>query len=261
MVRQLNHYPPNPAYGTGTFRRRIVLVRNGQRLTASLLDDFHEMEVDLTLGGDTIVDVAAHMERFPRTTCPGAVSTLLAALRGRRIDDRSAQIRGVDRGEQCTHLIDLAAVALSWGDTDGTRQVIEVALTDRDAQNRQSMQITVDGALALACEFQDETVIAPEAYRGRKLFGGFARWVDETFTPAEGRLWLIAQISVFVATGRVYIVDGPNPRRSTNEPHRRGACFTYSGAAFDVACDNIGYVRDMSSGLPPLSDADGMRKT
>ena len=229
-----------------------MLERKGDRLSAALLDDFHTMDIALTLAGDTIVEVAAHMDRFPRTTCPGAVGTLQAALRGRRIDDRSAQIRGVDRGEQCTHLIDLAAVALSWGGRDGATQIIEVALTDRDAEHRQNLHMTVDGVPALACEFQDETILAPEAHRGRKLFGGFARWVDETFTRAEGRLWLVAQISVFVGTGRAYIVDSPVPRRSSAEPARRGACFSYSGEAFDTAFDNIGYVRDHSGGLPPV---------
>ena len=250
MARNLNHYPPNPAYGSGTFRRRIVLTREGTRLSATLLDDFHTMDLALTVVEGVVVDVAGNMERFPKTTCPGAVAALQAALRGKTVGGESALIHGVDRGGQCTHLIDLAMLALSWSGQDGAMQLIEVALTDRDGEGRQDLLITVDGAPALSLELQDETIKSPAAHSGRKLFGGFARWVDETFPPEQARLWLIAQISLFVAGGRAHIVDGPKPRRSGAEPTRRGACFSYTDPAFAVAIDNVGYVCDMTAGLP-----------
>ncbi len=58
-------------------------------------------------------------------------------------------------------------------------------------------------------------------------------------------------MAVFVARGRAYIVDGPQPRHVSEEPARQGACYSFSGMAFETAYDNIGYVRDMSGGLPP----------
>lgn len=252
MVRTLEHYPSNPAYGSGTFRRRIVLSRQGAQLSAALLDDFHQMELTLSVADGVVADVTGQMERFPKTTCPGAVGAAQAALRGMPTTGRATLIRGVDRGAQCTHLIDLAMLMLSWHGEDEARQVIEVALTDRDANGMQDLRITVDGAPALELELQRATIVSPAAHRGRSLFGGFARWADETFPPEQARLWLVAQIAVFVSEGRAYIVDGPNPRAAWSEPSRKGACFSYSDPSFGVGTDNVGYVRDMTAGLPPL---------
>ena len=250
MARNLNHYPANPSYGSGTFRRRFTLSREGERRTVALLDDYHTMSASLTLGDGVVIDVSASMERFPKTTCPGA-ATALEALRGTPVSSHSALLRGVDRGGHCTHLIDMAGILLYWPLADGETRVIEVAVSDRDKQQRQQLHITVDGAEALHWELRDDAIETPAAYRGRKLFGGYARWVEENFPPQEASLWLIAQMAMFVAVGRAYIVDGPVPRASGLEVGRKGACFSYSDPAFAIAVDNVGYVRDHSAGLPP----------
>ena len=65
----------------------------------------------------------------------------------------------------------------------------------------------------------------------------------------------MAQMAVFVARGRAYMVDSDRPRRVAEEPSRFGACFSYSGASFETAVDNTGYVRDFSGGLPPMRHA------
>ena len=109
MSASLQHYPRNPAYGGGVFRRRIVLSADGAHASAELLDDFHEMAMALTVEGGIITDARANMARFPKTTCPGAV-TSLAGLRGTPVGDLPAAL---DRSAHCTHLIDLARLALS----------------------------------------------------------------------------------------------------------------------------------------------------
>jgi hypothetical protein len=53
------------------------------RASASVLDNFHDMAVALTVTDGLITSVEASMNRFPKTTCPGAVAAL-AALRGCR---------------------------------------------------------------------------------------------------------------------------------------------------------------------------------
>lgn len=250
MSANLQHYPVNPNYGSGVFRRRIVRSCDGRYASASLLDDFHEMDVSLSVERGVIVDATASMARYPKTTCTGACGAI-AALRGLPIDSLRSK---VDRGGQCTHLFDLASLALSWlaanGDEGEHVQVIEIALTDRDEKVRQQLDLTIDGATALSLKLRGETIVEPAQYGGRALFDGFGRWVSETFARDEAELWRLAQMSVFVARGRRHFVDGPEPRTSSQEPIRKGACFSYSGEAYEVARDNIGYVRDMSAGLP-----------
>ena len=252
MVRSLGAYARNPAYGTGTYRRRIVLSRAGARLHAALLDDYHAMEMALTVRDGVISAVEAAMERYPKTTCPGA-ATALTALKGLPVADPSLRLKGVDRGGQCTHLVDMAALALLWLRDDGDRWVIEVALSDADADRRQDLSITVNGQRALRWALQDEAIVTPRSHAGRRFFSGYARWVEATFPPREGSLWMVAQMTVFVAQGRAFLVDGAHPGRPGMEVSRKGACYTFSDPAFAVAQDQVGFVRDWSNGLPPLA--------
>ncbi|MES2492230.1 MAG: DUF2889 domain-containing protein [Pseudomonadota bacterium] len=253
----MTYYPTNPSYGGGTFRRRIVLSRQGSVRSAELLDDCHEMTISLRIEGGTVTEVTGRMDRFPRTTCPGAVAALKGALLGIRTD--AAPASGVDRRVNCTHLVDLAALALEWHGEDGTRQVIEAAVTDRDAQDRQDLRILVDGVSVLHCELQDDCVVSPEEHRGRRMFGGFARWVDETFAPAEARLWRVAQMALFVSVARSYIVDAAD-QQFLPPPSRKGSCYSLSDPAFAEARDNVGFVRDFSDGLPPDTALDPLQR-
>lgn len=249
MSANLVHYPPNPAYGSGIFRRRISFSSWGNGIQVSVLDDFHEMSVALFVERGVIVDVIACMDRFPKTSCPGATAAL-AKLRGIPADGTPPSLTSDERGGQCTHLVDLARLGLSWMARGDSRQTVEVSLSDRDDARHQRLEVIVDGALALAWVLHDEVIAEPSEHGGQSLFGGFTRWAQDKFPPAEADVWRIAQMAVFVARGRAYIVDGPQPRRVSEEPARQGACYSFSGAAFDTAYDNTGYVRDMTGGLP-----------
>ena len=68
MSANLGHYPPNPAYGTGVYRRRMIFSRRADGIDVALLDDYHDMAVALTVVDGVIADIAARMDRFPKTT-------------------------------------------------------------------------------------------------------------------------------------------------------------------------------------------------
>lgn len=248
MSANLVHYPPNPAYGSGIFRRRISFSSWGNGIQASVLDDYHEMSVALVVKDGVIDDVIARMDRFPKTTCPGATAAL-GLLRGTAADETLPSLTREERGGQCTHLVDLARLALSWMNRDERAQVVEISLTDRDDARHQRLTVDVDGVQVLVWALHDEVIAEPREYCGQSLFGGFNRWVQQNFPPAEADLWRMAQMAVFVARGRAYFVDGPQPHRVSEEPARKGACYSFSGAAFETAYDNIGYVRDMTGGF------------
>ena len=260
MMTDLQRYPLNPRYGQGLFRRRIVRSAAGRRASATLLDDFHEMEVALTVENGVIVGADGTMARYPKTTCPGACAAL-GALRGLGAEELRAS---VDRGGQCTHLFDLATLVLPWflsldagkAGLGERRQVIEIAVTDRDTDQRQRLELTVDGTTTLVWELCDEAIVEPVEHAGRELFKSYGRWVYQTFAPQDADLWRMAQMAVFVARGRQHVLDGPELHQLTQETIRRGACFSYSGAAFDLARDSIGYIRDLTNGLPPLTWPD-----
>ncbi|MEI6640886.1 MAG: DUF2889 domain-containing protein [Novosphingobium sp.] len=249
MSANLIHYPPNPAYGTGVYRRRITFTRRADGIDVALLDDYHDMVVSLTVDGHAITNAAARMDRFPKTSCPGAVAALRALI-GRPL--ATLALSAEERGGQCTHLVELARLGLNWLAQHEHSGIVEIALTDRDASGEQRLVLHVHGKPVLAWVLRDEIIVEPADHRGQVLFGGFIRWVQAAIPPDEADLWRMAQMAVFVARGRAYLVDSQSPRRVAEEPSRFGACFSYSGAAFETAHDNTGYVRDFSGGLPPM---------
>jgi len=248
---RLTHYPPNPAYGSGVCRRRFCFSASPARMTVSLLDDFHDMILEIEHDGNVITNVRGKMHRFPKTTCAGAIGVLQAFVGLPVTDGRAGLVGHFSHKAQCTHLADMAILGVS-AITRGVEEAcVELALSDLDAHGFQSLVLHQDGKELLNLRLQHESIIAPAEFAGQPMFGGFNRWADERFSGFERDLWHMSQMLIFVAYGRKYIVDGPQQFPARGEPEREGACYSYRKPAFEVAQDNMNYVRDYSHGLPP----------
>lgn len=252
-IEKLGHYQPNPDYGRGAARRRMHFRDDGHRLVARLFDSFHDMMVELEHDRETVLAAGGAMNRFPKTTCPGAV-TQLSQLVGARISDgRRGVMRLADRQLHCTHLLDLGAFGVSMLQQGARERLLEIAVTDRDDERRQSVEVNLDGVHALTLVLRNEVIEAPSIAAEIPLFGGFGRWIADHFSGAEADVWLAAQMTVLVAQGRAFVTDGPDPRPVSEGLHRKGACFSFSEPQFSVGWDNIGTVLDLTEGLPPFS--------
>ncbi len=247
---RLAGYQPNPEYGTGIFRRRIAFVASDGAMTVTLFDCFHQMAMRLEHDGKVITSVAANMLRFPKDTCPGAIAVLRDVEGVEVAGGRNSVAGKFPRGAHCTHLLDMAmwgVSALARGIDD---QCFEISLSDMDHKGFQSLLVQVDGNCALEWTLENEFLIEPAEYRGRRLFGGFSKWADSQFSGFERDLWHMAQMAVFVSHGRLFVVDGRDRRAARSEPSRKGSCYSYSDPAFQTARDNTGYVFDLTEGLP-----------
>lgn len=224
-------------------------------MTVSLFDDFHDMVLEIRHDGNTVISVDAEMRRFPKTTCQGAIALLRDFVGCTIADGRNAIAGKFNRGPHCTHLIDLSTWGISALQRGVTEQWVEIAVADPDAEGRQSVLLWVDGEIALDISILNERLERPVEHAGQSLFGGFTRWADANFSGFERDLWQMAQMAAFVSHGRAYMVDGPEPLASADEPLRKGACYSYSDPAYQTAVDVIGYVRDHTRGLPPRDPA------
>jgi Protein of unknown function (DUF2889) len=252
-IEKLGHYLPNPDYGKGVARRRIHLRDDGATMVATLFDNFHEMRVELDHDGKLVTAARGGMRRFPKTTCPGAARQL-SQLVGANIEEGRKAIRGLaDRPNHCTHLLDLATYGVSMMQHGERERLFEISVTDRDAERRQAVEVVLNGKPALAFDLRNEIVEKPEQWAGCPIFGGFGRWVDEHFSGIEADLWLVAQMAVMISQGMAFLTDGPDPLPVNKGLHRKDACYTFSEPQFSVAWDNIGIVRDLTEGLPPIS--------
>ena len=248
---RLTSYPPNPAYGTGTCRRRIAFVATDGRMTVSLFDDFHDMVVEIDHDGTSVTAIAGEMRRYPKTTCPGAVALLQQFVGCKIAEGRGAIASRFSRGAHCTHLIDMATLGVSALQRDVREEVLEMAADDPDQTGMQRISVQVDGVEQLAFVTRHERIETPVEYAGQSMYGGFVRWADEHFAGFERDLWHVAQMILFISHGRKYVVDGSKRIAARDEPHRKGACFSYSDPSFETALDLVGFFRDHTGGLPP----------
>lgn len=250
------YYPPNPAYGTGIFRRRLRMTAEGAQVSAALNDPYHAMWVTLRIEDGAIAEVAAGMDRTPKTVCPGAVGAL-RELVGMGVEAACASIFSEGRaGRNCTHLLDLARFGLGCRLRGEAARVLDLTVPDADAQGRSRLRAQVDGAALHDWEMVDGRLTDAAGFQGGVFEPGFLPAMRARFAGIELEAARALRMAVFVAAGRAYVTDGPVPVRALDETDRHGDCFAFSPPMLAGCADNIGYVQDFTRGLterlPPV---------
>lgn len=80
MSSKLIHIEANPNYGSGVFRRRILLRSAGQRVIAELEDDNHAFRISMGHDGRVITEIESEFLRVPKSTCDGARDPLMVLV-------------------------------------------------------------------------------------------------------------------------------------------------------------------------------------
>jgi len=242
------HFPPNPEYGRGSYRRRVRLANAVGRALASVLDDYHDMRCVVEHDGTQVTGVVGDIARAPFTTCPSA-STALHELVGSPLAIGRVQLYGEGRpGRNCTHLFDIAALAMAFALLPLGERVFDLVVPD-EVEGGSLIEALVDGKIVHLWRVAGETILTPREFEGRGLFGGFAAWAAATFKDVELDAALALQKAMFVARGRRYLVDGQGGDSLRQQPERIGACFTFSEPQFSIARSIPGYTRDFTDGL------------
>ncbi len=149
---------------------------------AALEDDYHEFVVTLRHDGTVVTEITGVARRFPWSTCPGAMEKL-APLRGCRLVALSARVDArMSVSSQCTHLYDLARVAMAHALRGGRRQY-DIAIPDL-VDGTTSALIFRDGQIALDWTIRSNTIVAPAPFAGHCLLGR-ANWPDGALTDAD----------------------------------------------------------------------------
>ncbi len=212
-----------------------------------LEDDFHHFEVELGHDGARVSSLTGGAVRFPWTTCPGAVSPL-ARLDGMPLGRSLRTIaRQTDPRAQCTHLFDLACLAVTLAARGGDAITYEIAVPDRRGL-RTHATLSRDGAPLLAWELEGVRVESPPPYAGRSLAGGgFAEWTETELDPDTAEAAQVLRRAAVISWGRRYDFDRiPNAR--IFQTQAGGACFTFTEERVDEGQRVLGSVRDLTRG-------------
>jgi hypothetical protein len=246
--REAKGVPLCAEYGTGTYRRRILVIASDGAVTGELEDDFHHFRATLEHDGQRVTRATGEALRVPWTTCPGAVRPI-ALLEGLPLTESlRAAAKHTNPRAQCTHLFDSACLAVAFvAAHPGSRgeRTYDAAVPDRIG-GRTSPTLAIDGREVLRWEVDGNQIAAPLLFAGQALTGGgFGRWVEGTLPPPEAVHAIVLQKALFIAAGRRYVFDEIDRAAQFGEAVG-GACHTFSPEFEPLALRVYGSVRDFT---------------
>ena len=258
--RLLPRFDLNQDFGTGAFRRRVRLRHRTGVVVGALDDNNHAMWVRLRHGEGAVTAIEGGFHRWPTTGCLGAVDVLQDIV-GLRID-ATRDVAGADgqARRHCTHLFDLAMLALAMARRAEGDRLWDAVVPDAIG-GRTTATISLDGTVVHAWML-DGVMIMPAAGRPRQsLLSSFAPWARTHFRGDAFEGATVLRMAAFTARARAHITDN-HPWPLADFPERRDACHAYRAPQVDSAEHRIGVVRNFSAGviealLPGVTDGTG----
>jgi hypothetical protein len=214
-------------YGEGVFRRRFALRAEPGRVIGDMEDDFHRFHLVLEHDGARVTDVSGEARRYPWTECPGATEPLRTLVGATVSDDPTGAASHANPRENCTHLFDLASLALTHAQRGSGRRTYDIAIPDRiDGATRATLHR--DGAELLSWDIVNTRIRGPEPYAGVSMRGSaFINWTVEHLDPETAEAALALRRASFIAVGRSRNLDDA-ATAEVYMPLAKGSCYTFT---------------------------------
>lgn len=192
------------------FRRRVEIMatrtNDAGEVRAALEDDFHHFRVWVRHRAGLVSAIGGEALRHPYSLCPQACDQLQQLL-GMKLDRVAHSVtRQTDASHQCTHLLDLAglAIAAAARDTRQRRYDIEVA---QRIDDRTRAVLLRDHDELLSWAVNGTRLEGPPPYTGINLREGMARWALSTLTEEMAEAALLLRRCTLISMGRAYNLD------------------------------------------------------
>jgi hypothetical protein len=230
---QLN-FPLNPDYGTGSTIRRVSLRALSDRVGGHLLDNFHEMRCSVEHDASIVTAITGESIRIPTTACPGAAGQL-HSLVGLPIGTptRDFYAGGIAR-HHCTHLLDLAVMAIGHAQRPPADILYEAEVPD-EVDSPVHITIWRNGRLVCRWLGRQGAILEPLELRGRPLGAGFAPWASLAFDQDQLEAATILARTWLIAIGRRYLPSQAEGRPARDNPQMLDRCYAYSRGVVDAA--------------------------
>lgn len=241
---------PSPQYGAGVFRRRLRIRVGARRIDVELEDSNHAFRLGMRHDGERVTAVEPDFVRHPFTTCPESARHY-ARLVGLPLGQAADVRRMLETRSGCTHLTDMAALALAHAAQADFERLYDIAVDDeRDGRSR--ARIACDGTPVFDWIVAQHTIVEPAACAGRPMMKGFHAWAREAFAGPRLEAAVALQRGYFVAQARRYRTTPERDFPATGDGMPEGVCYSYSTAAVARALRIPGSRRDFTE------DASGL---
>ena len=227
------------------FRRKIIVDAAGNSIRAGVEDDFHHYEILLTHDGSVVTSATAKSIRIPFATCVEA-GAQLNLLTGHAIGTRPTGLP--DPHHQCTHMFELAVVAIAQAARGGRRQY-DIAVPHRELGGVGSATLHRNGELIFGWALDGDIVTTPGTYEGKNV-RELARWAEATCDDETLEAIRVIRRGIHVSSGRsvppdMYI-------NATDIQHVLGACYVFQPVRVARGIREHDNRRDFSSDIQGL---------
>lgn len=228
----------------GIYRRRVLVRGKQSRVSADMEDDPHRFGVDVHHDGARVVSISGRALRVPWTTCPHATSELACLAHTPLLASPFDVLRQIDTRQQCTHMADMAALAIAAAARDIANRQFDVAL--RLAEGNDDKRY---GHLSIDMGPKDEwlvdhgIVIKPVRYSGIDLTRSFKSFSYPLADDGLLELFVMRRAHL-VCGGRRFDLDAF--LLPAAHPWLANACFTFQSASAKGARRVIGSTRDFT---------------
>lgn len=232
---------------------RILLIRSTTgRVEGELIDNVHQFSVSITHDGDRIDSIEARAARFPWTSCPVGLDRLKALI-GTPLSHNNEQAAAIDKAQQCTHLYDLAKLAIGHALNRGSMRY-DVRVDAEDGGDGAEADICRDGLPVLRWSIRNGQIVSAGPFQGHATTGK-ALWPDEvTHDPALVEAAILLRRGLLVFFGRR---RSKGTIHATQLPYMVGACLTFQPGVMEEAVRPPGFTDhavDRVAHLPQLTD-------
>jgi predicted glycoside hydrolase/deacetylase ChbG (UPF0249 family) len=235
------------------FRRRVGIASTGDlargEVRASLEDDFHHFRIRLAHADHKVQHIDGWAVRHPYSTCPLAANQLSRLVNAPLNSLAHSVMRKTNASEQCTHLMDLAGLAIAAAARLITRRWYDIAVPQR-VDGRTLATLDRDGARMLSWELLDTTITGPEPFQGVSLREGMAAWALAHLSEEEAEAALLLRRCALISLGRAKNLDAQVHAEPT------GRCFVQQPERAALGLRKVGSIVDFSAGAQDLGAAD-----
>lgn len=199
---------------------RIITIDSGAgRLKARLKDIVHDFAFEMAHDGKSVTAVSPVANRTPWTTCSGALLQFQSVV-GMSLDGNAAHT--IDKQSQCTHLFDLARLAMDYAHRHGEWRFDVHAEPGQQLGDIETFLLR-NGKEMLRWTVRGQRVISPGPFEGHRTTGATV-WPEGVDDPEIRKTALMMRRALFVMHGALV---SWHFTRAAEFPSMTGACFSF----------------------------------
>lgn len=241
----IDYFPLEHYERPGIYRRRIRITTAPGEARADLEDDPHRYGVIVQHDGERVTGVRGIALRTPWSLCREAVNVLDRLVGMALSPDPQEVYRHTDGRSQCTHLFDLAGLAVAHAARGTLLRQYDIEAACIDTRATRQARLSVDGQERLVWTLERTSILAPKPFAGHDLRSMMpwvkARFVDRDLLEAV----IVLRRAVFVSGNRIYDMDRMAHAAATG--HVSGACYVYQHGVAERAARELGSTLDFGA--------------